>query len=313
LGTKENNISYSVGYSFSTCPVFLSMFLKELGFAIRFQPDKIKIRLQRFEKAKGFTDFEIIQENEFHIIIEAKRGWEFPGEKQLSKYVSRELFNKSTAKKKMIVLFNESNEAFAKTHFKMTEIGTVPIVVLSWSKLHALAQKAIPESSHREKFILRELNVYLQKISTMQKLDSNWVYIVSLGPGGIGNIGWRDFVEIHKKYFHPVGGSLRGWPAEPPNYMAFRYGGKLQSIHHIDSYSVITNLKFDFGFNHEFNENHYLYSLGPAMKPLHEVKSGLKIVRSMRVWAMLDLLLTSSTIQEARDLSHKRELLQQEN
>jgi len=47
--------------------------------------DKIEIRLQKFEKSKGFTDFEIIQEGDFHLIIEAKRGWVFPTYHQLKK------------------------------------------------------------------------------------------------------------------------------------------------------------------------------------------------------------------------------------
>ena len=51
---------------------------------------------------------------------------------------------------------------------------------------------------------------------------------------------------------------------------------------------------------------HYLYHLGTAIKPTREVKAGEKIVRSMRVWAMLDLLLTSETIQDARDKSQVR-------
>ena len=51
---------------------------------------------------------------------------------------------------------------------------------------------------------------------------------------------------------------------------------------------------------------HYLYHLGPTIRPAHEVKAGKKIIRSMRVWAMLDLLLTSQTIQDARDNSHAR-------
>ena len=44
----------------------------------------------------------------------------------------------------------------------------------------------------------------------------------------------QDIVNKKRIYFHPVGGGPGGWPSEPPNYIAFRYGGKLQTIHHID-------------------------------------------------------------------------------
>jgi hypothetical protein len=144
----------------------------------------------------------------------------------------------------------------------------------------------------------------------MQKVDSNWVFVVSLGHGGPDkwNISWRDIVVKHNKYFHPVGGSKGGWPAEPPNYIAFRYDGKLQSIHHIDRYQVFTDpsLHFPNVPKQQWGEC-YLYDLGKAIIPSQEVKTGKKIFRNMRVKAMLDLLLTSSTIEEARDKSKARE------
>ncbi|MCG2728873.1 MAG: hypothetical protein L6276_01100, partial [Acetobacterium sp.] len=40
-------------------------------------------------------------------------------------------------------------------------------------------------------------------------------------------LSWIDIVEKRNKYFHPMG--MNGWPKEPPNYIAFRYYGKLQS------------------------------------------------------------------------------------
>ena len=143
----------------------------------------------------------------------------------------------------------------------------------------------------------------------MQKIDSNWVYVVSLGSGipDKWNVSWQEIVNKHLKYFHPVGGGKGGWPTEPPNYIAFRYNGKLQTIHHIDKYEVFTDPSAHFKTIPKANWNpHYLYYLGSAIKSSKDVKAGKKIVRSMRVWAMLDLLLTSKTIQEARDKSNAR-------
>ena len=54
------------------------------------------------------------------------------------------------------------------------------------------------------------------------------------------DLTWIEIVEQKKKYFHPFG--INGWPKEPPNYIAFRYNGKLQSIHHIESYTVTKSL-----------------------------------------------------------------------
>lgn len=309
LGQKENDISYSVGYAFGNCQNFLQNFLQHIKIKTPFQPEAIKIKLQTHEKDKGFTDFEIFQENEFHIIIEAKRGWTFPTRQQLDKYATRQTFKNSTAKDKRIIVFNESTPAFTQTNFDLTNIRSIPVEVISWQDIQRLVTTSKKIGRNTENRLLKELNTYLDKISTMQKVDSNWVYIVSLGndkPNG-WDISWQDIVNKHNKYFHPVGGK-GGWPHEPPNYIAFRYDGKLQSIHHIDKYQVFTDSTKYFPTSPEGQwPEHYLYYLGPAIKPAHEVKSGQKIIRAMRVWAMLDLLLTCKTIQEARDKSDERE------
>ena len=309
LGQKENDVSYSVGYAFSNCRHFLQKFLQHIKITTPFDPDKIKIRLQTHEKEKGFTDFEIIQDNEFHIIVEAKRGWIFPSKAQLDKYATRPTFVSSTAKDKRIVVFNESIPAFTKTHFGITTIRTIPVEVISWNDIQKIASSSKAIGRDTENRLLKELNIYLDKISSMQKIDSNWVYVVSLGSGipDKWSVSWQDIVNKHSKYFHPVGGSKGGWPAEPPNYIAFRYGGKLQSIHHIDKYEVFTDPSIHFKTIPKGTwDPHYLYHLGPAIRPSHEVKAGKKIIRSMRVWAMVDLLLTSPTIQDARDKSDAR-------
>lgn len=309
LGQKENDISYSVGYSLSNCRQFLSEFLRHLGIKTKFEPEKIKIRLQVHESDKGFTDFEIIKEGEFHIIIEAKRGWIFPTKKQLEKYVTRTSFIKSTAKYKRIIVFNESTPEFTKSHFDIHSIKGVRLQVISWKTIQELAQNSKRTGRDSDNKTIKELTTYLDQVITMQKVDSNLVYVVSLGSGTNDSwkIGWQDIVNKKRKYFHPVGGGKGGWPSEPPNYIAFRYNGKLQSIHHIDSYEVFTNPNKVFKEIPKRNwDLHYLYHLGPAIIPTQEIKAGKKIVRSMRVWAMLDLLLTSRTIQEARDKTKER-------
>lgn len=310
LGQKENDISYSVGYAFANCSHFLKSFLKLANVATSFEPEKVRIQLQTHEKDKGFTDFEIVHEGEFHFIIEAKRGWNFPTDDQLSKYANRLSFKKSTAKMKGIIIFNESTPSFTLANFGKTFINGIPVHVISWNTIQQLTRSAIKIGKDTENRFLKELNKYLEKISTMQKIDSNWVYVVSLGSNIPENwkISWQDIVNKKMKYFHPVGGKVGGWPAEPPNYIAFRYDRILQSIHHIDKYEVFTDPSKHFPEIPQGTwEHHYLYHLGPAIRPPKEILAGAKIIRSMRVWAMLDLLLTSETIEEARDKSKERE------
>lgn len=311
LGQKENDLSFSVGYALSICPSLLINLIKEVEIDTQIDTNKIKINLQKFEKEKGLTDFEIFQENDFHIIIEAKRGWIFPTELQLQKYASRPTFKNSRAKEKRIIVLNESTSDFARAHFKSNSIETVPVQVISWHTIRRLSSISLKTSNYKERNLLSELIKYLERFSSMQKVDSNWVYVVSLGwnKPDKWKINWQDIVNVKRKYFHPVGGCVGGWPAEPPNYIAFRYGGKLQSIHHIDKYEVFNDPSKHFNEipEHKWDQDHYLYYLGPPIKPIREVKAGPKIIRNIRVWAMLDLLLTSETIQEARDKSRERE------
>ncbi|HEY9000794.1 MAG TPA: PD-(D/E)XK nuclease family protein [Mucilaginibacter sp.] len=309
LGQKENDISYAVGFLFSRCETFLKLFLKELNNDIDFQPNLTKIRLQQHEHKSGFTDFEIVQEGKFHIIVEAKRGWNFPTDYQLNKYAGRLSYSKSLAHYRQIVVFNESTLAYVRSHFKPIISSGENITVISWRSLAHIAKQALNTRKLNEKYLLNQLIDYLDKISTMQKVDSNWVYVVSLGnvPPPQWKFNWQDVVTKYSRYFHPVGGTKGGWPKEPPNYIAFRYNGRLQSIHHIDNYEVMTNPNAHFKEIPDANWSpHYLYTLGQAIRPNKVVKTGKQVTRSMRVWAMLDLLLTSETIGEARDKSKQR-------
>jgi hypothetical protein len=71
----------------------------------------------------------------------------------------------------------------------------------------------------------------------MEMKYSNRVFVVSLGGKGDGwKITYRDVVEQKNQYFFPVGSR---WPDPPPNYLAFRYDGNLQSIHHVKSYATV--------------------------------------------------------------------------
>jgi hypothetical protein len=55
----------------------------------------------------------------------------------------------------------------------------------------------------------------------------------------------------------------------------------------------------------EWDTDHYVYRLGPAIIPSRTVKTG-KLYKNGRVWAMLDTLLTCDSISEARDLTKTR-------
>jgi len=78
-------MSRSVAWVMSQCPEFLSVFIKRFA-GCNVDPNTAVIRCQVIEKSSGRTDVEIQASESLHLIIEAKRGWELPGQSQLNKY-----------------------------------------------------------------------------------------------------------------------------------------------------------------------------------------------------------------------------------
>ena len=305
LGERENDISYSVAWALAQSPAFLNKFVCAV---LQYEPnaDEVVISLQDSEADGGITDIELKTPGKFHVIVEAKRGWNLPSRQQLETYANRPSFRNSDARLKLLVVLTECSREFAHAHLETTQAGGVPVKPVSWKEVAKLAEQARIQGSNAEKSLLSQLTTYLGGTVRMRNLDSNLVYAVALASGTPQGweISWIDIVRVRHQYFHPVGGA--GWPKEPPNYIAFRYHGQLQSIHHIDSYEVITDPHERFPeIPSQQWEPHFLYTLGPAFAPDKEVRTG-KIYPNGRVWCMLDTLFTSETISEARDVSKSR-------
>ena len=306
IGDKENDITKSIAWALCKCPVFMKMVIKDI-LGIDINPDDTTITYQKYDAEKGITDLEVTDNTTFYVIIEAKRGWLLPGKEQLTKYSERPDFKNSPIKNKAIISMSECSVSYANSNLPFPSVNGIPIKHLPWKRLHELACAARSDSNNEQKHLLEELKEYLGGIMTMQAKDSNWVYVVALGTGKPEgcSLTWIEIVQNHMKYFHPVGG--KGWPKDPPNYIAFRYGGRLQSIHHIEDYVVTRKLHDEVPEmpDQTSDNNHYVYKLGTAIVPAKVVKTG-KIFRNGRVWAMLDTLLTADSISDARDISKNR-------
>lgn len=306
IGTLENDITKSIAWALANCPVFLKEIISEI-LNVDVDPNKVRIKYQDFEKNKGITDLEITDDDLVYIIVEAKRGWILPGDSQLTLYTERRAIQQSSAKYKAIVSMSECSTDYADSYLPFKQKNGIPVYHLPWKRIYEIADKARADSSNAQKILLKELMRYFGGIMTMQTKESNWVYVVSLGTSKPDkcDLTWIEIVQSHLKYFHPMGGN--GWPKEPPNYIAFRYGGQLQSIHHIEDYVVTKNLHNEIQEMPDVVEKipHFVYKLGTAIVPSKVVKTG-NIYASGRVWAMLDTLLTSDTIDEARNISKER-------
>jgi len=303
LGLKENDITYSLGWAFSQCVSFREMFLRTLFRGTR--STKVEnVLLQEYEAGSGITDIEL-RGPDTHVIIEAKRGWVLPSVSQLKQYSLR---LRSPVSRRMLVTMSECSADYARLHLP-AKVGGIAVRHLGWNDVRRLADRS--DGTHAEKRLLKQFRTYLERIVKMQEQDSNWVYVVSLGRDTPewSALSWRDIVTTKRRYFHPFGS--RRWPKEPPNYMAFRYEGRLQSIHHVDDCKIVTDMHAEIPeIDPEPWEPHFLYALGAPIHPPKVVKTG-KIYPSGRVWAMIDLLLTCDTIAEARDRSQERQAREQ--
>jgi len=306
LGDKENHISYSIAWGLSRSPQFLLHFIKEVTNET-VNPELVTVSLQEHETHGGITDIELRLPGELHIILEAKRGWNLPHMAQLQQYANRESFKHSKASVRLILTLSECSSEYAQRNIKANHINGVQVAHVSWRQITICAHRAYQSGSNSEKQLLRELNTYMEGLMTTQKTDSNLVFVVSLGSGRVEGwgISWIDIVTKRSLYFHPA---AKGWPAVPPNYIAFRYNGKLQSIHHIEEYEVVDTLSEripEIPKKTNYKGKRFLYNLGKGFAPAHDVPTG-NVYRNGRVWCMLDTLFTSPTIAKARDVTQQR-------
>ena len=297
LGTRENDVTYSLGWALAQSPSLRRALLARVFPGQNL--DAASVRLQERTKGCGITDIELLGP-ESHVIIEAKRGWQVPRQTQLELYLPR--LQREPRPYLAFVTMSECGGEYARTQLPKY-VGEVPVHHMAWHEVQRLAfGKA---KTHAEGRLLQELNRYLERIVKMQDKESNWVLTVALNnskPKGYG-LTFKQIVLEKRMYFHPVNGK---WSQEPVNYLGFRYDGRLQSIHHVEKWDVVTNMHEQIPEIDPVEwEPHYLYRLGPAIVPSKPVLTG-KIWPTAPKRAMLDLLLTSGSVAEAALASARR-------
>lgn len=294
LGLDENDITSSLGWTLRESPTLASTLLKDV-LPGRPALTVNGIRLQEYAAERGITDIEI-EAGDVTVILEAKRGWTLPGADQLHQYARR--------RPDLILVVSECSASYAAPRLPR-RIGGVDVVHRAWREIARFVKSASRSGERAEQRVLSEFLTYLETAMPVQDQESNLVFVVSLSTGAPARsaISWIDIVEKKRCYFHPVGD---GWPKEPPNYIAFRYFGKLQSIRHIDKYVVGTDPhQFVPEMRRRRWDPHFFYTLGRPIRTEREVRTG-KLFRNGRVWAALDLLLTCRSISKARDETDRR-------
>jgi hypothetical protein len=306
IGHNENSLTFALGWCLKEAPDLLRTIAGALGADIP-SPDRATVLLQEFGGKHGFTDIEVRDPGKAAWIFEAKIGFAPPSADQLQKYADRLKEHKDQAAAPLLVVIAQSDrrDLWLKQSVP-NEISGIPLTVLSWGQVLRCCDEAYANASNHVKASLRQLKAFVQKVLHMQDIESNQVYVVSISNDTWDPVGttFRAVVAEFSKYFHPVG---PGWPKQPPNYIAFRWDGRLQSIHHIDDYVIVSNMQghFPTAIDEEINP-HFLYTLGPPIQPTRPVRTG-DIFRAGRVWAALDLLLTCGTISEASQRTKLRQ------
>jgi len=304
-GTDENSATFALGWALERCGEFRRAILKAWP-ELEADDSATVINLQKHGEDGGYTGIEIHSVGRFHAIIEAKRSWDLPTQEQLLRYRSR-LVTGSSGVQRMVSI-TAASASFAK-HYLPTETDGASVIHQSWGDVRRIADAArIATTSREEKLWLNHLTEHLKDFVAMDRITDNSVDVVSLGLDAIvegSDYTWVDVVEKDGRYFHPMGGA--GWPVQPPNYMGFRYHGRLQSIHHVESHEVVQDLSALNPLWPKTDTFHFVYVLGPAMRPMSEIRTG-NIFRAGRVTCAIDTLLSGAfeTISDARDETKRR-------
>ncbi|WP_342314737.1 hypothetical protein LIX17_25050 (plasmid) [Mycobacterium avium subsp. hominissuis] len=297
LGQNENDLTAALGFTMARCTALSGAVLSRVWPHLGGDEDvsfALEVRAE-----VGRTDLEVrLPASSALVIFEAKRDWLLPTPTQLAQYVTRIHRYGSGA----LVSLSQASAALAETQLPK-EIQGVPVVHLPWRDVLADITEARTISRGRERIWLEELHTYLMEVIRVRTVADSLVYSVVLSedrPGGEDTPTFREFVTEQLSYFHPYG--MGGWPTDPPNFMAFRWGGAVQRIHRVMRADVVPTIRDRYPYLPEGDASdrpHAVYDLGPRIPPLEPIPNGAGIYPSSRLWVLLDQLQTAPTLKDA--------------
>lgn len=293
LGRDENDLTAAFGFALARSPGLLHRIVQRVAPGA--DGEGAVLRLEAHDDS-GRTDLEISTDDHL-IVIEAKRGWLVPGETQLAKYAPRIAAHGSG----VLVSLSAASPDWARQTLPGTVQG-VPVAHLPWEQVRLDLTDARGVARGQERAWLDEFSDYLRKAIRMRDPADSWTYCVVVSndrPGG-GPRTFREFVTTEACYFHPYGWG-KGWPRTPPNFLAFRWDGQVRQVCRVIRAEVIPDLQSrwpDIPQTSDTIRPHALYHLGPSL-PGTPIPSGTTY-RAARIWVILDHLLTSPTLKDAR-------------
>ena len=235
-----------------------------------------------------------------------------PSLPQLRKYLHR--LKRSKARDRRFVVLTRRSAASSHPvveHAVGSSLDGFPIIPLGLTDVTRIARQALrSERRARPRLFLRELLEYLEGAGYVQSHRDSRVLVVALSRM-LCEIGIPYNRVPYERGVYWYGGKSP-WPKEPPKYFGFRFGGRLQSIHHVDDSRPFGAFRDVFPEATQDWGPGVLVTLGPAIQPRHTVKTGRGIPMSMHAQVDIDLLLTSDSITDAFRETKERDRLARE-
>lgn len=297
LGQNENDLTAALGFTMARCKALNDAVLHRVW--PQFDAAEEVVHALEVRDKIGRTDLEVrLPASTALLIFEAKRDWLLPTTKQLAQYAPRIHRYGAGA----LVTLSQASAALAANHLP-TDIRGIPVVHLPWRDVLSDVAAVRPKCRGRERIWLEELHTYLMEVIRMRTVADSMAYSVVLSedrPGGEGTQTFREIVTDGHCYFHPYG--IGGWPTDPPNFMAFRWGGAVQRIHRVIKADVVPTIRDRYPHHPKgpaSDRAHAVYDLGPRIPPFDPIPNGVGIYPSSRLWVLLDQLQTAPTLKEA--------------
>ena len=239
LGSAENDLTYALGWALAKAAGFarilmIDAFGQDVG-------EVVAVNLQRFGPDGGFTDIEVVATGG-HLIVEAKRGWQVPQLVQLERYR-----NRPAGVPAVLLSLSAASRDWALRQGRLPRaLGDVRVDHRSWGDLARLADTSANRATGTSKQLLRDLALYTKGVSRIRDVSSNWAYCVVLAQARMhgSTATWMDVPLVHRRYTHPYD---KHWPTTPPNYLAFRWRGKVRQFNHVENTLVVDDLSEALG------------------------------------------------------------------
>lgn len=304
LGTGEDDLTRATAWGLAQSEAFERRLLEFLSLPFGVGALDL-IRVQHAVKTRGRTDIELVSANAL-IIFEAKLGWNMPSIRQVETYESRiaDAISEGRVTTGGLVTISECSADWAKN--RLPDSGPYPRRHVRWQDMIALAESVASQVGNREKRTLRELARYLRSATTMHgdpASQMTWVVpITSATPSG----SRCNFIEtVESGWYY---NKSKRVPKVPFNFIGFRWHSALREIRLVksrrpfdDPHDALPDL---FPAPASWEE-HELFELGPAIRPQTPVPYG-PIRADGYHRALLDCLLTCSSVADARDVSKDR-------